>query len=112
MNRYERDDSLSRAARIIRERICALPEFAHARNEVVTAAFVECRGCDVPAMRALGGFTAVIERQIAALPEKYRINHGSKLLPCTVVDTLLEFVPAMREEVQLQLSVELGRVVT
>jgi len=97
---YERDDSLSRAAEIIRERICALPEFARARSLVVTGALDECRGRDVASMRELGGFTNVILRHVDALPEQYRINYGSELLPRTVVDTLKEFHPAMRAELQ------------
>lgn len=98
--RFERDDSLSRAARIIRARISALPEFAEARSLVVNAAIAECRDKDVDGMRELGGFSAVVRRQIDALPDAYRVNYGSKLLPRTVVDTLKDFVPAMRGEVQ------------
>jgi hypothetical protein len=104
--RYERDDSLSTAARLIRERICALPEFAHARSLVVLGAIAECRGADVSRMRGLGGFTEVVRRHIAALPEKFCIDYGSKLLPRTVVDTLRDFVPEMREEVQWALAEE------
>jgi hypothetical protein len=101
---FERDDSLSRAANLIRERISALPEFAHARSEVVVAAIADCRGRNVAEMRALGGFSEVIRRHVDALPATYRLNYGSKLLPRTVVDTLRDFVPAMREEVQWALA--------
>ena len=104
--RYERDDSLSRAARIIRERICALPEFARARSIVVMGALAECRGRDIPGMRALGGFTAVILRHVDALPEQYMINYGSELLPRTVADMLAECAGAMREELQRALCSE------
>ncbi len=102
---YERDDSLSRAARIISERIRALPEFAEARGLVVLAATTECRGKSVSELRELGGFSEVVRRHISALGEKYRVNHGSKMWPFSVVDELKLGVPAMREAVQIGCSV-------
>lgn len=102
----EHDDSLNRAAAIIHKRICGLPEFAAARGMVVAVTLAECRGRDVSAMRELGGFSAVLERNIDALPDKFRLNYGSKLLRRSVVDTLRAFVPSMREEVQAQLARE------
>lgn len=90
----------SLAAQAIRQRIRALPEFGEARASVVAAAIADCRGKDVAGLRELGGFTAVVERHIAALPERFRVDHGSKLLPSTVASELGSEVGAMRAEVQ------------
>lgn len=89
MSRYEGESrTWGIAAREISKRIRAMPEFAEAREIVIAATVAECRGCDVPAMRALGGFTAVIGRHIAALPDQFRTPVGSKLLPATVASEL------------------------
>lgn len=101
--RFERDDSLSRAAAIVSERVRALPEFAHARSLVVAGAFDECRGRSVGEMRALGGFTEVLRRHVAALPGPYHADRGSRLLPRSVASELLAVLPALREELQLAL---------
>lgn len=102
---YEREPNWAgRAHAIIRERICALPEFARARSLVVMGALDECRGRDVAGMRELGGFSEVIRRHIAALPDAYRVDYGSKFFPRTVADILRDFVPAMREELQSTLA--------
>ncbi len=99
---FERDNSLNTAARIVRDRIRALPEFAEARGLVVLAATAECRGKSVAEMRELGGFSEVIRRHIYALGAKYRDeSHGSKMFPVSVVDELGCDVPAMRDAVQL-----------
>jgi hypothetical protein len=76
------------AARAISERIRAMPEFAEARQLVIDGAAAECGDASVPTMRALGGFSAVIERQIKALPDRFHAPVGSKLLPATVASEL------------------------
>jgi hypothetical protein len=102
--RYERDDSLGRAARIISDRIRKLPEFGEARRLVVLAAIAECRGKTVAEMRELGGFSEVVRRHIAALGAAYRVNHGSQMWPFSVADELKLNVPKMREAMQLALA--------
>jgi hypothetical protein len=99
--RYESESQTwSIAARTISQRIRDRPDFAEARALVVAAAFAACAGRDVAGMREIGGFSAAIEREIARLPERFRINHGSKLLPTTVVCELASDVGAIRREVQ------------
>lgn len=103
--RYESESATwGIAARTISHRIRALPEFTEARARVVAAAVVACAGRDVAGMRELGGFSAVVEREIASLPERFRVNHGSKLLPTTVVDELASDLGTMRREVQQRVS--------
>lgn len=99
---YESDSAWwGRAARIIRERIVALPEYTEARGFVLAAAFAVCRGRNVDEMRDLGGFTEVLRRAVQALPEQYRVDHGSQMFPSTVVSQLETYdLPALREELQ------------
>lgn len=104
MSRYEGESrTWGTAAREISKRIRAMPEFTEARELVIAAAVAECHGCDVPAMRALGGFTAVITRHIAALPERFRAPVGSKLLPATVASELRasELIESVRDLLRL-----------
>jgi hypothetical protein len=102
--RYERDDSLSVACAAVGSRVRALPEFNEAQEIVIGRAVAVCRGLSVATMRAIGGFSCEIRRQIEALPDAYRVNHGSKMFPRTVVDELRAAVPEMREEVQTILA--------
>lgn len=88
------------AARAVSERIRALPEFAEARNRVVRESVALCLGRDVASMRMLGGFTAVIEHQIGALPPEFSAPRGSKLLPASVASELLALREELRFEVQ------------
>jgi len=102
---FARDDTdWGKAVAAIRERICALPEFAHARSQALTEAIDVCRYHTVAEMRELGGFSEVIRRRIDALPDKYRHDYGSQLLPRSVVDILREFIPQLRGELQWNLS--------
>lgn len=102
--RYENDFSVSKAVGAVSERVCALPEFAHARSEVVTEAIWICRGRTVAEMRALGGFSEVIRTCIDRLPSKYSVDYGSKMFPRTVADELRARLPALREEVQFAIA--------
>lgn len=88
----------------VRDRVRALPEFSEARASVIASATVDCRGRDVAGMRALGGFSALIERHINALPPGFHVDHGSRMFPFTIADALRAEVPAMREAVQAALS--------
>lgn len=106
--RYERDDSLSVAAAHLRREIQARPLYATSRASVIGAALAKCRGRDVPAMRVLGGFSAVIEREIDALPAECHESIGSQLLPFSIVNVLRADVPAMRETVQGTLAREVS----
>lgn len=101
--RYERDDSLTRAAVIIRDRIHGLPEFARARSEVIESALARIRehgGASVPTLRALGGLTQIAVDAVDALPAKYRLNYGSRMWPRSVRDELRAFHPELRCELQ------------
>jgi len=102
--RFERDDSLSRAHVEIRRRIAALPEFAEARELVLEQAFAECRGKSIPEMRELGGFSAVLERRIQALPARCQLNHGSQLIPYSVQDLLRAELASLRAHLQRRLA--------
>lgn len=106
--RHELDNSLSVAAAHLRQEIQARPLYATSRAAVIRAALDQCRGRDVPAMRVLGGFSAVIERQIDALPAECHVPVGSKLLPFSIVNVLRGDVPAMRETVQGTLAREVS----
>lgn len=110
--RYESESrTWSIAAAEVSRRVRAQPEFAEARKLVLEAAFVECRGRSAAELRELGGFTAVIKRHVATLPDKYRAALGSKLLPATVVSELSgqAEIGAMRFELQRRCSEYLGR---
>jgi hypothetical protein len=103
--RYESESRVwSTAARIIRDRVRTLPEFQEARAAVVAHAIAACRGRDVTAMRELGGFSEVLRRIVDALPERYRVNVGSPLLPSTVASELGFEIPSMRADVQFALA--------
>jgi hypothetical protein len=107
--RYESESATwGIAARIVRERIRALPEFEPTRAALVAQAINECRGRSVAEMRALGGFSEVLARLITALPASLRINVGSTLLPATVAGELVFEIPAMRADVQAALAREGG----
>lgn len=110
MSRYQREDWPGRAHAIIRNRVCALPEFAHARGLVVSQALDECQGLTVAELRERGGFSGVIRRHIDALPDCYRQEYGSRLYPHSVVDVLRGLVPQMREELQFALAAIEGEV--
>jgi hypothetical protein len=98
--RYERDDSLSKAAAYISQNIRTLPEFARARSIVMSGALTVVRGAGVEDMRTLGGYSNVIRRQIEALPDEFKANRGSKLLSRSVIDELKFTVPELREALQ------------
>lgn len=102
--RYERDDSLSKAAGLVWQRVRALPEFTAERGRLVAMATALCADRDVEEMRSLGGFSAVLERLIEQLPEACRVNHGSKLIPLSVSSALRAEIPSMRYDVQVALS--------
>lgn len=107
MSYYEGESrSWGIAARIVRERIRALPEFASARTALVAQAIADCRGRSVEEMRALGGFSEVLSRLVAALPSEFRVNVGSKLLPATVAGELVFEIASMRADVQAALADE------
>lgn len=95
------------AAREISRRTRAMPEFQEARALVIDGAAAECRGADVAGMRALGGFTAVVERHVSALPDRFRVDCGSKLLPSSVAAELrCSEVAAMVSDVKERCSTE------
>lgn len=102
----------SLACLIIRNRIMELPEYAEAKELVIGAAFLECRGKTVAEMRELGGFTNVLLRYLDGLAHnpnemwaKFRVDHGSKMWPRTVVDTLREDMGTLRLELQRRCAV-------
>lgn len=111
MTRFARDNSLSTAAGIVSARIRALPEFRNARELVLESAErrifdYDRAGPSVAVLRRMGGFTAIVEHAIAALPDHYRTNKGSKMLPRSVADEL-GFggeVAAMRSELQRRVA--------
>lgn len=104
MSRYETESrTWGIAAQAVRERVRARPEFKSARAELVAGAIARCRGRSVQEMRALGGFSGVLHRLVASLPDEYRTNVGSKLLPATVASELMFEIAAMRAEVQAAL---------
>jgi hypothetical protein len=94
-------DPLNTATARVAEAIRGLPEFAHARSRVVSAALAEIGSLPTVAhMRELGGYTAVVNRAIAALPSQYSLNCGSRLIPSTVADQLRLLNYAIASEVQ------------
>jgi hypothetical protein len=108
--RYESESKTwSLAAGAVRERVRLLPEFERTRAEVVAAAVARCRGKSVAEMRELGGFSAVLESLVRALPSGCRVNVGSKLLPATVAGELVFEIASMRSDVQQALAAERKR---
>jgi hypothetical protein len=108
--RYESESKVwSTAAAIVRGRVRAMPEFSARRREIVAEAVAFCRGRDVAAMRAVGGFSAVLARLVDASPAACHVNVGSKLIPTTVASELNYEIAGMREDVQRTLASELAR---
>ena len=105
--RYESESRVwSTAARIVSDRVRALPEFSKFRGSLVRDAVALCRGKTVAEMRELGGFSSVLQKLIEALPESSDANVGSKLLHCSVRSELRLDVPSMRGEVQRRLALD------
>ena len=103
--RHEHDMSLNDANALVSQRIRGLPEFRNARDLVLESAErrvfdFDRGGPSVAVLRRLGGYTAIVEYAIAALPEHYRADKGSKMFPRSVVDELRFDAAALREALQ------------
>ncbi len=73
------------AARIVTERVRAMPEFTEALELIVAGAVAVCGSApSVARMRELGGFSKVIEQQRLSLPQRCFAKIGTPLLPTSI----------------------------
>lgn len=109
MPKFKTENYLGNAHNLIRQKIRRSQPYANARRAVLSDSQAiikdfmrDTRKESHEALRSLGGYTPILRR---AINENAPTDSmGSKLIPLSVKDILVEVLPELREELQLRIA--------